>query len=645
VDVCCPKGLEWGLLSQRVEEDAMRRWKLLGERRFGPLFWTQFFGALNDNLFKTSFIFLVTFGSLAGVHDDKWLAPVLNGLLILPFFLFSATAGQIADKWEKARLIRWVKLWELGVMSLAGLGFVLQNVYLLAGALFLMGTQSAFFGPLKYGVLPQMLENDELVVGNAIIGSGTFLAILIGTLSGGLLLGASDWAGPVVTLAILGIAVAGYWTSRRIPNAPASNAQLELDWNPLRQTLQVLRYAMEDRTVFRSILGVSWFWFFGASLLTLFPIYGRHVLQVDERVVTLFLAEFCLGIGVGAFVCARLAQRRMELGLVPLGALGLGVFLFDLVLASSGWESASGSALLGIGSFLSTPTSARILVDLFFIALCGGCYVVPLNAMTQSRARPERRSRILAAGGILSALFMVGSAALTAGLAAVGVSTLGIYLVLVGAQAVLTLYIFNLAQEPVLRLVVHVLVRAMYRLRVAGLEHVPESGPVLVASNHVTYVDGLILSAALARPVRFVAYYRFLRYPILGAVLRRARVIPIAGARENAAVLREALREIERALRGGEVVCIFPEGSLTRDGELSTFRRGIERIVARTPVPVVPLSLGGLWGSFFSRARARLFGFFPTRMWPQIAVMLGSAIPPHEVTADRVREHVAALCL
>ena len=623
----------------------MSQWKLLSERRFGPLFWTQFFGALNDNLFKTSFILLVTFGSLSHAHDAKLLTPVLNGLLILPFFLFSATAGQLADKWEKSRLIRIVKLWELGVMALAGLGFLLQDVYLLAGTLFLMGTQSVFFGPLKYGVLPQVLKDDELVAGNAIIGSGTFLAILFGTLASGLLLTGGSWASPVVAVTVLGIAAAGCWTSRRIPQAPPSSDGLELDWNPLRQTLQVLRYATEDRTVFRSILGVAWFWFFGATLLTLFPIYGRHVLQVDERVVTLFLAEFCVGIGLGALLCARLAKRRIELGLVPIAALGLGIFLFDLVFASHGFALVPEGSLLGLRSFLQAPGSPRILADLLAIAVCGGCYVVPLNALTQSRAKPERRSRILAGGGgIVAALFMVASSALTAGFAAAGVSTLVTYLVLAGAQALVTIYIFNLVQQPMLRLLVHVVVRSMYRLHVSGVENVPASGPALLAANRVTYVDGLILSAAIGRPVRFVAYYKFLRFPGLGRLLRKARVIPIASAKEDPRLLREAMREVEDALRNGEVVCIFPDGTLTRDGELSTFRRGIERIVARTPVPVIPLSLGGLWGSFFSRAGRRLFGFFPTRMWPPVGVVLGTAISPENVSADLVRSQVAALC-
>ena len=621
----------------------MSQLRLLTERRFGPLFWTQFLGALNDNLFKTAFVFLITYGALAGSHDGALWTPFLNGLLILPFFMFSAMAGQLADKYEKARLVRLIKLWEVGVMAFAATGFLSGSAWLLAAALFLMGTQSAFFGPVKYAILPQALDENSLVSGNALVGAATFVAILIGTMGGGLLLRAGGFAPSGTALVVLVVALAGVAASRRIPDAPASDPGLRLDWNPLRQSLRACRFAAEDGSVLRAILGISWFWFFGATLLTLFPTYGKNVLHVDEQVVTFFLMLFCVGIGVGALVCGRLANHKMELALVPAGAVGLSVFVLDLFFASLAYEPATGAALTAVRGFLGSAGSLRITLDLFGVAVSGGVFIVPLSALVQQRAPAKKRSRILSATGILSALFMVASAAMTLLLASLGVATVYVYLVLAVTNAAVVSYTFRQLPDLLLRLVVWVFVRVAYRLRVSGLEHVPEDGPVLIAANHITYVDGLILSAAISRPVRFVMYYKFSELPIVGRILRRARVIPIASRKESAAILREALDQIAEALEEGEVVCIFPEGTLTDDGEMREFRRGIERIVARTPVPVVPLGLQGLWGSFFSRARSRVGRFVRGRLWLRVGVAVGQLIPADEVSATHVRARVATL--
>ncbi len=608
--------------------------ELLRDRHFGPLFWTQFLGALNDNLFKTAFIFIITYGVLAETHDGARWTPMLNGLLILPFFLFSAMAGQIADKLEKSRLIRWIKLWEVAVMAVAAVGFLTSNAWLLAAALFLMGTQSAFFGPVKYSILPQTLSADLLISGNALIGTATFLAILLGSMGGGLLMETGS-VSTVTAVLLLAISAAGLAASCRIPAAPASDPGLRFDWNPLRQALSVCRDAARDPLVWRAILGVSWFWFFGATLLTLFPTYGRNVLHVNEQVVTVFLMTFCIGIGLGAMLCSVVARFRLAMGLVPAGALGLSVFAFDLFFASLAFEPTVG--LAGIATFLASSGSARIVIDLLGLAICGGLYVVPLNVLVQARAPVDRRSRILSANGIVSALFMVVSAGMTLGFASLAIPSVLTYLVLALMNAAVVVYIFKQGPELFLRLVVFVVVRTFYRLRVSGLEHVPEHGPVVLAANHVTYVDALILSAALARPIRFVMYYKFGEMPLVGRFLERARVIPIASARENPELLQEALDDIAQALQDDEAVCIFPEGALTDDGEIRDFRRGIERIVARTPAPVVPMGLQGLWGSLFSRARKRF------RLWTKIRVRVGTPIAVSEVSALRVRERVAAL--
>lgn len=608
--------------------------ELLRDRHFGPLFWTQFLGALNDNLFKTSFIFIITYGVLAETHDGARWTPMLNGLLILPFFLFSALAGQIADKLEKSRLIRWIKLWEVAVMAVAAIGFLTNDAWLLAATLFLMGTQSAFFGPVKYSILPQTLSAESLISGNALIGTATFLAILLGSMGGGLLM-KTGFASTMTAVLLVMIALAGLAMSWRIPPAPASDPELRFDWNPVRQVLGVCRDAAKDPSVWRSVLGISWFWFFGATLLTLFPTYGRSVLHVNEQVVTFFLMTFCVGIGLGATACSLFARRRLELGLVPIGALGLSGFALDLVFASVAYDASVG--LAGIATFLASAGSVRIVVDLLGLAVCGGLYVVPLNALVQARAPVDRRSRVLAANGIVSALFMVVSAGMTLAFAALAVPSVCVYLVLACMNAAVVVYIFSLGPEMFLRVVVYIIVRVFYRLRVEGLEHIPEEGPVVIAANHVTYVDALILSAVLARPIRFVMYHKFGELPLVGRFLKRARVIPIASGRENPELLSNALDEVARALRRHEAVCIFPEGTLTTDGEISVFKKGIERIVERTPAPVVPLGLRGLWGSLFSRARKRF------RLWSKIHVCVGSPMAVSDVTAERVRDRVAAL--
>ena len=620
----------------------MSQLQLLRQRRFAPLFWTQFLGALNDNFFKTALVVLITFGVLSQKHDSNVWVPILNGLLILPFFLFSSTAGQLADMSEKSRLIRWVKLWEIGVMLVAASGFLMGNAWVLGVALFMMGTQSAFFGPVKYGILPQALDDDELLGGNAVVGTGTFLAILIGTIAGGVLIG-RGWGTPVVAALVLAVAVSGWAVSRLIPEAPATNPTLRFDWNPVRTTIRVCRYAYENETVFHSILGVSWFWFYGATLLTLFPNYGKNILHANELVVTFFLVEFCIGIGFGAMLCERMGRYRVELGLVPFGAFGLSFFALDLFIASLLYEPAPGSTLLGLGAFLASAGSWRIAFDLFAIAVFGGFYIVPLNALVQQRSAPERRSQILAAGGILSALFMVGSSIMTTSFAALGIPSVHTYLVLAVLNLAVAVFIFHLIPEFMIRFLVWLLIHTVYRLRVEGLENVPEEGAVLLAANHVTFVDGLIVTAALKRPVRFVMYYKFAKLPLMGYIGDKGGVVPICGRKENPELLAKAMDTIAEALEQGDVVCVFPEGSLTRDGDMAEFRKGIERVVERTPVPVVPVGLQGLWGSLFSLDGKGLLGFLPRKFWSRIDVMIGRPIAAEEVSVDLVRERVATL--
>lgn len=573
------------------------QFRLLSERRFLPFFLTQFLGAFNDNFYKNALVVLITFQAarLSSLSPGV-LVNLAAGLFILPFFLFSATSGQLADKYEKSRLIRFTKVLELGIMALAALGLALDALALMLGALFLLGTQSAIFGPVKYAILPQHLKETELIGGNALVESGTFVSILLGTLAGGITIGLPGGATLVAAGGLL-IAALGYAASRAIPEAPAASPDLVINWNPLTETWRNIRETSGNRTVFLSILGISWFWFYGALFLSQFPGYAKDVLGGDEHAVTLLLATFSVGIGLGSLLCERLSGRHVEIGLVPFGSIGLSAFALDLWLATP----APAGLAQPIAAVLGQPGTLRVLFDLTMIGVFGGFFIVPLYALIQTRSEPERRSRIIAGNNILNALFMVVAAGLGAGLLAAGCTIPQLILVTALLNAGVALYIYTLVPEFLLRFIVWLLVHSVYRLRVHGEEQVPEEGPAVIVANHVSFVDALVIMAACRRPIRFVMDHRIFRWPVLSFVFRTSRAIPIAPAREDAALMERAFDEVARALDAGELVGLFPEGKITDSGELNPFRPGITRILARNPVPVVPMALRGLWGSFFSR--------------------------------------------
>ncbi|APR02992.1 MFS transporter [Thauera chlorobenzoica] len=422
---------------------------LLRQRRFLPFFLTQFLGAFNDNVYKNALVVLLTF------HAARYttLAPgvlvnLCAGLFILPFFLFSATAGQIADKFEKSRLIRLTKLLEIAVMALATAAFALESLTPMLLCLFLMGAQSALFGPVKYAILPQHLREDELVGGNALVESGTFVAILAGTLTGGVLIALPQgmaWVSAVViTLAVL-----GYAASRHIPAAAPAAPGLRINWNPLTETWRNFRFTRGNRTVFLSIVGVSWFWFYGAVFLSQFPAYAKDTLGGDEHAVVLLLALFSIGIGIGSLLCERLSRGRIELGLVPFGSIGLSLFAFDLWWSSPAPGAAA--AALTIGEVLARGESWRALADLVAIGMFGGFYIVPLYALIQRRSEPAHRSRVIAGNNILNAFFMVIAAAMGAGLLAAGASVPQLFLVTALLNLALAAYLFSQVPEFVQR--------------------------------------------------------------------------------------------------------------------------------------------------------------------------------------------------
>lgn len=624
---------------------------LLTQRRFGPFFWVQFLGAGNDNVFKFAFTVLVTYqiqlqwlpSSLAGL--------VIGALFILPFVLFSATSGQLADKYPKERLIRQVKNLEIAVMALAGWGFWTQNVPLLLLCVFLMGLHSTLFGPVKFAYLPQHLSDRELTGGNGMVEMGTFVAILLGNVTGGLLI-AMPLVGPhYVAAACVGLAVLGRLLAQAVPVSPATDPGLTINWNPVTETWRNLKLAHSNIVVFRSLLGISWMWFFGAVFLSNFPAFAHDVLRGDEQVASLLLVVFSVGIGAGALLCEVLSRRHVEIGLVPLGAIGMTVFSVDLYFASRGLAAPE---VLGVWAFLAQPAHWRVLADLALLSLFAGIYSVPMYALIQMRSQPTHRARVIAANNILNALFMIASALLAGALLSAGFSISELFLIIGLLNAVVAGYIFLVVPEYLLRFVAWLLSRLVYRFQVRGDEHIPTQGAAVLVCNHVSFVDAVLLMSASPRPIRFLMDHRIFKVPVLGWLFKLAKAIPIAPRAEDPAAFEAAFAQAAQVLREGDVLGIFPEGAITPDGTLQPFKGGVVKLVEQASadgveVAVVPMALTNLWGSFFSRIER--VGDQPTAMvkpwrrgvFSQVGLNVGAPVPAVDVTVDVLRDRVAGL--
>jgi len=615
---------------------------LLAQRRFAPFFWVQFLGAGNDNLFKFAFTVMVTYqiqvqwlpASLAGL--------VIGALFIFPYLLFSATSGQLADKYPKQVLIRFVKSLEIAIMALAGWGFVTHNVPVLLGCVFLMGLHSTLFGPVKFAYLPQHLSERELTGGNGMVEMGTFVAILLGQVAGGLLISMPEVGAGYVAAGCVGVAVLGRLMAQAVPVSPPTDATLRINWNPFTETWRNLQLAHGNVVVFRSLLGISWMWFFGAVFLSMFPAYARDVLHGDEQVASLLLVVFSIGIGIGALLCEVLSKRHVEIGLVPLGAIGMSVFAIDLYFASRGLAPSTGYTL---GGFVAQAAHWRVLADLGLLSLFAGIYSVPMYALIQLRSQPTHRARIIAANNILNALFMIVSSVGVGLLLKAGFTIPEVFLAVGLLNAVVAGYIFLLVPEYLLRFVAFVLTRLVYRFRVRGDEHIPSQGAAILVCNHVSFIDAVVLMAASPRPIRFIMDHRIFATPVLGWMFRLAKAIPIAPQREDPAAYERAFVQARQVLEEGDLLGLFPEGGITRDGQIGEFKGGIMKILQTHPVPVVPLALQNLWGSYFSRVEGGTAMVRPFRrgVFSPVGLVAGAALQPGEVTPAVLRERVEVL--
>ena len=625
----------------------MSQMQLMTRRRFWPLFWVAFLTAFNDNLFKQGLIVLLTMKSLQlfGLGSDV-LTAMTTVLIMIPFVLLSATAGQVLDRGVKSRAIRKIKAAEIAIMGLGAYGMFTQQFELLMLVLLLTGVQSTFFSPAKYSMLPELLDDEELVGGNALIEMGTFLSVLLGTITGGILVGVMGLEhGPqALGAAIVVVALIGFVIARFVPDTPAANPDLEINYNPVTPNVKILRETRKDQPVFLSIMGLSWFWFVGTGVMAVIPAYADRLFHGNELGVTYFMALFSVGIGIGSLLCERFSRHGLELGLVPFGSIGMSLFLADLFFI--GMPTVGDPATsLKILQFLSSFQGIRISFDLFMFALFGGIFTVPLYTMVQANTGADRRSRVIAGLNIISSLFMLVAGGMATVMLAQKISVPVFYLVLAIMNVLVAVFIYRLLPVFLWRFLVVLVTGIAYRFEVNGRENIPQEGRAVLACNHPSFIDFTFVAVASQRPARFIMHYSYFEKPGWRWLFEQTRVIPIARQSEDERMLKDAFEQIAEALEEDELVCIFPEGMVSRDGKLGTFRRGIEEIVERTPSPVVPMALKGMWGSFFSfQAGKPMTRLRQGRLFrDHVELDIGPMIPAEQVSADELARRIAGM--
>ncbi len=587
---------------------------LLQTRRFLPLFLTQFLGALNDNIFKNALVVLTLYK--AG-ESGPVLITLAGGLFMLPYALFSTAAGQLADRYEKARLIRLCKRAELVLMALAAAGFLLGSTPLLMVVLFGLGAQATFFSPLKYGILPDHLAESELVAGNALIEAGTFVGILIGAIAGGVLILTGN--GPLITAAVgIIVALLGLVTANRVPQALVAAPELRIDWNPVRQTMVLVRLARQNRLVWLSVLGISWFWTIGATFLAEFPIIAKEQFGADGHVVTLLLTVFTIGIAAGSAACNRLLKGEVSARFVPFAALGLTVFTVDFAWNCLGVQP--GETLISVSALLRDATGWRLLIDLFLVAACGGVYSVPLYAILQERSDPACRSRMIACNNIVNAVCMVGGAGVAAGLAMMGWSAPKILLLSAGINLLVSFCIARPLLRDAARSVMRWYFRVFHRAEIRGLENIALMGErSIVVANHLSFLDGCFIAAFLPDTLMFAIdtgqakRFAFLRH--------FTTLFPV----DSTSPL--STKAMIKAVREGRHLVIFPEGRISLHGALMKIYDGPGTIADKANATILPIKIDGLQFHKFSRLKGKV----PQRWFPRFTMTI---LPPVTVTAD-----------
>ncbi len=579
------------------------------DRRFWPLFWTQFLGAANDNFFKNALVMMITYNSihLMGMNSAALVA-LAGGIFILPYVTFSATAGQIADHYDKAQVIRVTKITELVIMLIAAVGFFLSSYGLLLVVLFLMGAQSSFFSPVKFGMLPEILDEDELTLGNAYIGGGTFLAILIGTILGGL--SASLPGANIITgIGVVIVSALGIWSAWYQRNLGDNHDGVKIDYTFVKPTFDIISRSFKEKKTLKAIIGISWFWLFGAALLSILPALCKELFQGSETVGTMFMSTFTIGMGLGSIACSKFSGKRVEVGMVPLAAVGMSLFLLDLFWVCIHWDYHT-LELLSIPDFFKLSGSIRAIFDLTMVTIFGGMFIIPQQAYMQRNSEPEYLARTIAANNIWNSVGMVVAAVTLMVLHSFKVTLPQIVGLIALANLCFAYVMYRFYTEEMWRFIAAALCKLMYNLKVEGEVNIPSKGPMIIASNHVTFVDWLFIMAVSPRPIRWVIDHVYFNLPILKTLFKHARLIPVATKKENPEVLEQSFGKMFDALENGECLGLFPEGFLTRDGKLRKFQPGIKKIVDQTKTEVIPVVINGAWGSFFSHEGPGVFKGF-----------------------------------
>ena len=594
---------------------------LLKTRRFAPLFVTQFLGAFNDNVFKNALVFLITYKIAIdqGWDNVQVIVPLAGGIFIAPFFIFSSLAGQLSDKLEKSRLIRIIKFAEILLMGLASYGFYSENVTVMMATLFLMGTQSTFFGPLKYSILPEHLHRDELIGGNALIEMGTFLSIILGLIVGGVLI-LTDSGPVIISVTVLTVAIGGFVASFSIPKTIPVARDLKINFNIIQETLHIVGESRKDWRIFMSIMGISWFWFFGLTFLAQFPTFSREVIGADEGVGTLFNCAFSIGIGLGSYLCDRLLKGQIHAVYVPGAAILMTLFSVDIYFASQNFVGANGAELMNVGQFLSHLGNIRILLDMVLIAVCGGVYIVPLYAIVQSRSAPAERSRMIASTNIINSLFMTVSAGGSAFLISSGFTIPEVFLTVAIMNAFVAIYICKLLPEELVRSITRTLFRLLYRVEVHGLEHYRAVGKkTVIVANHTSYLDGALLGAFLPHKMTFAINTYIAQKWWVKPAYAFINLLPLDPSNPMAA--KSMIDEVKK----GRKVVIFPEGRVTVTGSLMKIYEGPGAIANLSGAPILPIKIEGAQFSPFSRLKGKL----RIRLFPKITITI---LPPVDMT-------------
>lgn len=610
----------------------------LFERPFGALFWTQFLGAFNDNILKNALVILITYRSVTLFGMEPAMVVALSGaIFIAPYFFFSPFAGDLADRYDRAYLTRLTKVSEIVLMLFAALALSFESYPWLMVLLFLMGTQSTFFGPLKYGMLRDTVGEERLSHANAMTSAGTFVAILIGTMLGGAL--AAGGGGATLSLTLITVAVIGLLTARVVLPVPIHLEKGVTGSKSGHRNLWQL--CLSRPGLLAHLLSISWFWLLGAVILSLLAPLTKDVFRADEWVSTFFLTLFTLGMGLGAVLAYRVGKGQAEVGLAAIMGIFMSLFLFDLAFIVSGHELSDESTMRSFSDFLLTFDGLRASFSLLFLSTAAGAYIVPLMTSVQLLARPSEISRVIAANNVLNAFFMILGSLILMALLAVSWSYQGILFFFGAINFLAATIVYSVFSPLTIRLWARFLTFIFFKVRLEGQELLPKSGPYIIVANHVSFIDWLLLMSLCPRPIRFIIDHQYYYAPMMPFWLKQAGLIPIATRRDGQELMEAAFDEVSKNLRREEVVGIFPEGALTRTGEMRPFQPGLNRILKRDPVPVVAVSLQGLWGSAFSHSPP---GLFKKQSWlcrEIYTVKVLKVIPPGEFQLRDIHRIIA----